>query len=205
VICTPDTRLGPAIVAKASGANLKLIAVDDQFLGAGGRPMTKVHYLGISAGKIGLEVGSTLAAEMKRRGWSAADTAVCAVTFEEVATVKERTDGAIAALTAAGLPAEKIFKAAERSNDIPGAFDAMNVLLTQQAGAKHWLVCGGNDNAVLGAVRALEGRGFAADSWRGDRHQRHRLHRRTGKGEANLVLRLHAPLRQSPPATRRPK
>ena len=29
---------------------------------------------------------------------------------------------------------------------------------------KHWLVCGMNDSAVLGAVRALEGRGFAADN-----------------------------------------
>ena len=164
VICTPDTRLGPGIVAKANGANLKVIAVDDQFLGAGGKPMAKVHYLGISAGKIGEEVGKTLAAEMKKRGWTAADTAVCAVTFEEVATIKERTDGAIAALTAAGFPKEKIFKAAERTNDIPGAFDAVNVLLTQKTGMKHWLVCGGNDSAVLGAVRALEGSGFAADS-----------------------------------------
>jgi L-arabinose transport system substrate-binding protein len=164
VICTPDTRLGPGIVAKANGAGLKLIAVDDQFLGAGGKPMTKVHYLGISAGKIGEEVGRTLAAEMKKRGWSAANTAVCAVTFDEVATIKERTDGAIAALTAGGLPPGKIFKAAERTNDIPGSFDAVNTLLTQHSGVKHWLVCGGNDNSVLGAVRALEQNGFAPDS-----------------------------------------
>lgn len=164
VICTPDTRLGPGIAAKARGANLKLIAVDDQFLGADGAPMTTVHYLGISAAKIGDEVGRTLATEMKKRGWSAADTAVCTVTFEEVATIKERTDGAIAALTAAGFPKEKIFRAAERTNDIPGAFDAVNVLLTQRTGVRHWLVCGGNDNSVLGAVRALEGRGYAAES-----------------------------------------
>ena len=37
IICTPDTRLGPAIVAKARGAGLKLLAVDDQFIGADGR------------------------------------------------------------------------------------------------------------------------------------------------------------------------
>jgi L-arabinose transport system substrate-binding protein len=164
VICTPDTRLGPGIVAKARASNLKLIAVDDQFIGASGQPMKNVHYLGISAAKIGEEVGKTLAAEMKQRGWSAADTAVCAVTFDEVATIKERTDGAIATLTAAGVPKDKIFRAAERTNDIPGSFDAVNVLLTQKSGVKHWLVCGGNDNSVLGAVRALEGRGYAADS-----------------------------------------
>lgn len=164
IICTPDTRLGPGIVAKARANNLKLISVDDQFVGADGKPMAKVHHLGISAYKIGENVGQTLAAEMKQRGWSAADTAVCAVTFDELATAKERTDGAIAALTAAGFAKERIFHAAQRTSDIPGAFDAVNVLLTQKPAVKHWLVCGMNDSAVLGAVRALEGRGFAADS-----------------------------------------
>lgn len=164
VICTPDTRLGPAIAAKAKATRMKVLAVDDQFVGADGQPMKNVHYLGISAGKIGEEVGRLLAAEIKKRGWKPEDTAVCAVTFEEVQTLKDRTDGAIAALAAAGFPKDKIFKAPQRTNDIPGSFDAVNVLLTQQTGVKHWLVCGGNDNAVLGAVRALEGRGFPADA-----------------------------------------
>jgi L-arabinose transport system substrate-binding protein len=164
VICTPDTRLGPGIVAKAKAANLKLLSVDDQFIGADGQPMKNVHHLGISAYKIGENVGETLAQQMKQRGWSPAETAVCAVTFEELATAKERTDGAIAALKAAGFSADRIFKAPQRTSDVPGAFDATNTLLTQHGDVKHWLVCGMNDSAVLGAVRALEGRGFAADS-----------------------------------------
>ena len=164
IVCTPDTNLGPAIVAKAKAANLKLIAVDDQFLGPDGQPMKNVHYVGISAGKIGEEVGKILAAEMKKRGFNPADTAVCAVTYEELATAKQRTDGAIATLTAAGIPKDRIFKAPLRTPDIPGALEATNVLLTQQPNVKHWLVCGTNDNAVLGAVRALEGRGFAPES-----------------------------------------
>lgn len=47
VICTPDTRLGPAIVAKANSVKLKLLTVDDQFIGADGQPMKTVHHLGI--------------------------------------------------------------------------------------------------------------------------------------------------------------
>ena len=164
IICTPDTRLGPAIVAKAKGVGLKLMSVDDQFVGADGQPMTNVHYLGISAEKIGEKVGETLAGEMKKRGWSAADTALCAVTFDELATARERLSGAMTALRAAGLPENRIFRAPQRTADIPGSFDAVNVLLTQQPGVKHWLVCGTNDSAVLGAVRALEGRGFGADT-----------------------------------------
>jgi L-arabinose transport system substrate-binding protein len=164
IICTPDTRLGPGIVAKAKATGLKLISVDDQFIGADGQPMTNVHYLGISAGKIGEKVGSILAEEMKKRAWTAADTAVCAVTFDELATASERTNGAISALLAAGVPKERILRAAQRTSDIPGGFDAVNVLLTQQPGVKHWLVCGMNDSAVLGAVRALEGRGFGPET-----------------------------------------
>lgn len=164
VICTPDTRLGPGIAAKARAANLKLISVDDQFVGADGKPMARIHHLGISAYKIGEDVGATLAAEMKKRGWSAADTAVCAVTHDELATAKERTDGAINALIAAGFNKANIFKAPQRTTDIPGAFDAVNILLTQKPAVKHWLICGMNDSAVLGAVRALEGRKFAPES-----------------------------------------
>ncbi len=164
IVCPPDARLGPAIVAKARAANLKLLVVDDQFLGADGQPMKNVHYLGISARKIGEKVGETLAAEMKKRGFNPAETAVCAVTYDELTTAKERTDGAIATLTAAGISPDRIFKAPMRTTDIPGALDSTNVLLTQQPNVKHWLVCGTNDSAVLGAVRALEGRGFPAES-----------------------------------------
>ena len=164
IICTPDTNLGPAIVSKARNANLKLIAVDDQFIGADRQPMTNVHYLGISARKIGESVGETLAAEMKKRGWPAAETAVCAMTYDELATAKERTDGAIDALVAAGFPRDRVFKAAQRQTDIPGAMDAANTLLTRHPQVKYWLVCGNNDNAVLGAVRALEGRGIPAEN-----------------------------------------
>ncbi len=162
VICTPDARLGPSIVAKARLRGLKLISVDDRFLGADGQPITSVPYLGISAYKIGESVGAALHAEMSARQWPVADTAVCAVTFEELDTAKDRTDGAIAAVLAAGFPKDKIFKAPQKTTDIPGAFDATNILLTQHPGVKHWLICGMNDSAVLGAVRATEGRGFDA-------------------------------------------
>ena len=39
VICTPDPKLGSAIVAKARGYDMKVITVDDQFVNAKGKPM----------------------------------------------------------------------------------------------------------------------------------------------------------------------
>jgi L-arabinose transport system substrate-binding protein len=161
IICTPDARLGPAIVARAKATGLKVMSVDDQFIGADGKFMNLPH-MGISARDIGREAGKALFAEMQVRGWNSAETGVAALTFEELETARERTDGAIDALLAAGMPAGRIFKAPLKTSDVPGGFDATNVLLTQQAGVKRWLVCGLNDEAVIGAVRAMEGRGFGA-------------------------------------------
>ena len=70
VICTPDVRLGPAIAAKARASNLKVLSVDDQFLGADGKPMADIHHLGISASEIGKNAGQQIAAEMQKRGWT---------------------------------------------------------------------------------------------------------------------------------------
>ena len=118
----------------------------------------------MSASKIGTAQGQALHAEMQRRHWPESETAACVITFEELDTARERTDGAIAALKAAGFPAGSIFKAPQKTTDVPGSFDAANILLTQHPGVKRWLIAGMNDTAVLGAVRATEGRGFTADT-----------------------------------------
>lgn len=53
VICTPDPKLGSAIMAKAKSYNLKVIAVDDQFVNAKGKPMESVPLIMMAATKIG--------------------------------------------------------------------------------------------------------------------------------------------------------
>ena len=162
VICTPDVRLGPAIAAKAQQAGLKCMSVDDQFIGPDGKIMDDVPHLGMSPGDIGHQAGELELAEMKRRGWDPADTAVCVSSFEELDTARQRTDGARGALVGGGFPEERFFNAPNKTTDLPGSFDAVNVCLTQHPEVKHWLIVGMNDNAVLGAVRATEGRSLAA-------------------------------------------
>lgn len=163
VICTPDVRLGPAIMAKAKAHGMKVFSVDDQFKGADGQFMD-VPYMGISARDIGRKVGAALYEEFQKRGWPLEETAACAVTFEELDTAKERTDGAMEALTGAGFPKEKIFTVPEKTSDTEGSFNAANILLTQHPEVKRWLVFSMNDEGVMGAVRAMEGRGFNADT-----------------------------------------
>lgn len=160
VICTPDVRLGPAIVAKAEAAGLKFMTVDDQFLGPDGSIMTNVHHLGVAAREVGRVSGQSLWEAFQKKGWPVEQTAACIVTFDELDTAHQRTEGIMEKLVEKGFPKERIFKTPQKTTDIPGSFDAANILLTQHADVKYWLAAGMNDTATLGAVRALEGRGF---------------------------------------------
>ncbi len=164
VICTPDVKLGSAIVAKSKSRGMKVMAVDDQFLGPDGQPMTDVPYLGIAAHKIGESVGQSLYDEMKKRNWPVDETGMCVITYEQLETARQRTDGAVEAIKAAGFPDKQIFKAPQKTTDQKAAIEAVDILLVQHPEVKRWLICGLNDSAVLGGVRSTEGRGFTADN-----------------------------------------
>lgn len=164
VICTPDPRLGPAIMAKARSYNLKVIAVDDQFLNAAGEPMLKVPLIMMAATEIGERQGQELYKEMQNRGWNVNETAVLAITADELDTARRRTEGSISALIQSGFPEKQIYKSPTKSNDIPGALDAANSMLVQHPEVKNWLIVGMNDNTVLGGIRATEGQGFKPEN-----------------------------------------
>jgi L-arabinose transport system substrate-binding protein len=163
VICTPDPKLGPAIMAKAKSYDLKVITVDDQFLNAKGEPMTDVPLVMMAASEIGYRQGMELFAEMGKRGWDVKTTGVMAITADELDTARRRIGGAVKALTEAKFPENQIYRVPTKSNDIPGALDAANSLLVQHPEVKQWLVVGMNDNTVLGGIRATEGQGFDAN------------------------------------------
>jgi L-arabinose transport system substrate-binding protein len=162
VICTPDARLGPSIIARANQYGMKFMTVDDQFVDANGKIMDDVHHLGMSPHDIGHQAGETEAAEMKKRGWKTEETGVMVSSFIQLDTAKQRTDGAQEGLIAAGIPKDRIFDAPNKQTDQLGSLDAANVCMTQHPDVKHWMIVGMNDNAVMGAVRATENRGFAA-------------------------------------------
>jgi L-arabinose transport system substrate-binding protein len=164
IICTPDVKLGPSIVAKAKMNHLKLMTVDDRLVDGSGKPIESVPHMGISASKIGEQVGQAIADEMKKRGWKPEETGALRISYDQLPTAKERTDGAIAALTAAGFPKANIVNAPQAKTDTENAFNAANIAITQNPKYKHWVAFGLNDEAVLGAVRAAEGRGFRADN-----------------------------------------
>jgi L-arabinose transport system substrate-binding protein len=162
VVCAPDPKLGPALQARARQANLKLMSVDDRLVNGAGKPIEAIPHIGISAAQIGEQVAQALLAEAQRRGWALAEVGAVRVTYDQLSTSKERTDGSAAVLLKAGLPAAHLVSAPMPRADTENAFNAATVTLTQNPKFKHWLIFGPNDEAVLGGVRAAEGKGFKA-------------------------------------------
>jgi L-arabinose transport system substrate-binding protein len=155
ILCTPDVKLGSAIVARAKQRNLKLLTVDDQLVGPDGK-FLDVPHVGISARKIGNTVGTLILGEMKKRAWKTEETSMMVLTYDQLDTARERTEGAIEAAIAGGFPKDKIIRSPIKTTDIPGSRDAATVVLTQNPNVKNWLIASMNDTGVMGAVRATE-------------------------------------------------
>ena len=165
IICTPDVKLGPSIKMKAEQNNMKLMSVDDRFIGADGKPMEDVHHMGISAYEIGKQVGKALMEEAERRGWDLSKTGADCLTYDELPTSKERTDGATDMLIEMGFPRANVFEAPTATDSTTeGGFDATNILVAAHPEVEHWLVYSLCDDTTIGGVRALEGNGFAAEN-----------------------------------------
>jgi len=156
VICTPDVQLGPALVARAKANNLKLMTVDDQLVGGDGKPLSDVPHMGISATKIGEQVGQAIIDEAKKRGWDLGTVGAIRVSYDQLPTAKDRVDGAISVLTQNGFPKDHIYDAPQAKTDTEAALNAATTVLNAHADMKHWIAFGLNDEAALGAVRATE-------------------------------------------------
>jgi len=167
IICTPDVKLGPGIVAKAAANNLKVMTVDDRLVDASGAPLEDVPHMGISASKIGEAVGQSIVDEMKKRGWDMKDVGAIRVSYDQLPTAVDRVDGALSVLKTAGFPEANIFNAPQAKTDTEAALNAATVVLNKNATIKKWIAVGLNDEAVLGAVRAAESVGVTADNFIG--------------------------------------
>jgi len=167
VICAPDVKLGIAVERAAKRHKLKVMSVDDQLVDGKGQPIASIPHMGISGYEIGKQVGQGLAEEIKARGWNLAEIGALRIAFDQLPTARERTQGALDALKAAGLPVGNVIEAPQAKTDTESAFNAANIAFTKNAKFKRWVAFGMNDEAVLGAVRAAEGRGFKQDAMLG--------------------------------------
>lgn len=162
IICAPDVKLGPAIVAKARTYDLKVMSVDDRLVDGSGKDIESVPHMGISGYDIGKLVGDSLAGEMQARGWNFAEVGAIRVAYDQLPTARDRNQGAVDALLARGFPRANIIDAPQARTDTENAFNAANVAMTAHPNYTRWIAFGLNDEAALGAVRAAEGRGIGA-------------------------------------------
>lgn len=163
VICPPDVRLGPAIMNRANQYGMKVVTVDDRFVGSDGEPIEEVPHLGMSGYKIGQQVGEAIAAEMEARGWDPQEVAALRITNYELPTAKERTDGATDALLAWGFPEANILDAPQQNTDTSSAFSAASPVISKNGDFEHWVIYALNEESVLGGVRASEQYGLKAE------------------------------------------
>ena len=162
IICTPDVKLGPGLVARAKANQLKLMTVDDRLVTSKGQPLESVPHMGISATKIGEGVGQAIVEQIKARGWNMKDVGAIRVSYDQLPTAKDRVEGAISVLKQNGFQAQNIFDAPQNKTDTEAALNAATVVLNKNPGLKKWVAFGLNDEAVLGAVRATETVGLKA-------------------------------------------
>ncbi len=162
VVCAPDVRLGPAVRHRAAVLGLKLLTVDDRFLGPDGRPLLDVPHLGMSGRKIGEQVGATVIEEMRRRGWNPTTVGVLRMTSQELPTAVERVEGATAALVAGGVARDRMFDAPLKATDTESANTASGPVLSRHDEIKRWAIVSVNEETVLGGVRATEQFGLPA-------------------------------------------
>ncbi|MFC3282209.1 arabinose ABC transporter substrate-binding protein [Litchfieldella rifensis] len=163
VICPPDVRLGPAIMNRANQYGMKVVTVDDRFVGSDGEPIEDVPHLGMSGYKIGQQVGEAIAAEMEARGWDPQEVAALRITNYELPTAKERTDGATDALLEWGFPEDNILDAPQQNTDTSSAFSAASPVISKNGDFEHWVIYALNEESVLGGVRASEQYGLKAE------------------------------------------
>lgn len=164
LFATPDTKLGPAVVNRCKQLGITLYSIANQFEDANGRLMTEIHYSGIAAHDIGVQAGEAMYAEATKRGWKWEETALMAMTIQELATAMERIGGCKETLAKHGFPKDKMYDAPIRSWDSIGSFAAAEIALTQHPEVKNWFITASNDPIVVGAVRALESRGLKAEN-----------------------------------------
>ncbi|WP_441245936.1 substrate-binding domain-containing protein [Kitasatospora sp. McL0602] len=168
IIVVPDPAVGPQVAQTAKDANTPLLTSDDQICTSGPDPSKcaadgLVARIGFSGAQMGGEVGKRAAEEFKKAGWSAADTRVISAWKQDVTVCGDRVKAAKDAFNgAAGATVQNIDVATD--NTPTGAQDKIAATVTANAGVKHWVVWGCNDENVQGGVTALQNAGFSADN-----------------------------------------
>lgn len=164
-IVVPDRGLGPVVAQKAKDAGIPLIAVDDDITFEDGSP---VPYVGLDAYSIGRNVGAELAKLYEAEGWAGKEVRIASIEDRKADTCMQRNRGAEEAFLEAvpGFDPNNIVRVAY-DNTMVNSIDVMTTTLTANPQVTNWIFYSCNDDGVLGAARAMENSGYAADQGMG--------------------------------------
>ncbi len=166
-IVVPDQKLSNAVVIKAEQNGIPILAIDDTLIDENGVQIAP--YVGMDAPVIGYQVGEWLADYVSAKGWMSDSTkkiGIAAMTYDQLSVIKDRTDASRKAIFEKldGITEDNIFEINYKNTDAVGSFEAMQSLLTTNPDVTNWIIYAGNDEGVVGAVRALEQAGIAENA-----------------------------------------
>lgn len=161
-ITVPDQTIGPAISMVAREAGVVLIATDDSIVDETG---ANVPFVGFDGTEMGRKAGIAASELLAEYGWlNDPDKKVGAliVNAETVSVIVQRCDAEVEELLKAGVDESLIFTVPYTGETL-SAQDAAGPIITANPDVTNWIVTGGNDEGVLGALNALATAGVSTD------------------------------------------
>ena len=157
VIVVPDQQIGPQVIGAAKQANIPIMASDDVIKDGSG---TEAAFSGFDGTAMGALVGKEAARLYQASGWAAADTKILSASKQDLTVCGDRVSAAKKAF-AATVPNGPAVVEIGTDNSATNAQDKAGAVVTANAGVKHWVVWGCNDESETGVVTALQNSGVA--------------------------------------------
>jgi L-arabinose transport system substrate-binding protein len=158
IIVVPDQQIGPQVIEAANTAGIPIMAADDIIADASG---SEAPFTGFDGNAMGTLVGEEAARLYTEAGWSAEDTRIISAYKQDLSVCTDRVDGATAAFTGAIEGEAPELVEVGTDNSATDAQDQAGAVITANAGVKHWVVWGCNDENETGVVTALQNSGVA--------------------------------------------
>jgi L-arabinose transport system substrate-binding protein len=161
IIVVPDQTIGPAVLERAAKEGIPVIAVDDVIVDAGGNPAA---FAGFDAKSIGEQVALMAAQQYRDQGWDSEGVGVFNIEFAELGVCTDRTNTSTATWKAQfpDFPEDQMI-VAPYNGTLINAADTFGNIVTANPQITKYVLYSCNDDGVMGAVRALEQAGVAAE------------------------------------------
>lgn len=160
LIGVPEVKMGPEVIRWCREYGMKLYSISNQFVNPDGRPIEEVPYSGAAGYAIGRQMANAMYEEAFRREWRSRDTGMMLLTVADLPAAVDRLWGCVDEFVQRGASEDMFHDSPVHSRDAIGAFAAATKTLADHPGVKNWFVAASNDPIAVGAVRALEAKGF---------------------------------------------